>query len=78
VVVGYLRKPVQREGRVENIHRPRRKKPPVERTGDAGGEVGAVVVGGKAFFHADAVVGERRKELKECVEVIAGKVREES
>lgn len=73
-----LRQPVQGKGRVENIDGPSRKKPPIEGSGDSGGKVGAVVVGGKAFFHAFVGMQHRREELKEGVEIIARQVGEES
>lgn len=71
---------MQGKGRVEDIDGPHRKKSPVERAGDSGGKVGTVVVGSKAFLHANpGVIGQhRRKQLEESVEVIAGKVGEES
>lgn len=69
---------MQGKGRVKNINEPCRKKSPVEGAGDPGSEVGAVVIGGKALFHANSIVGQGRKELKEGVEVVARKVREES
>lgn len=73
----YLGEPMQGKGRVEEVDRPGRKKPPVKRTGNSGGEVRAVGVGSQTVLHGAGVVGERREEVEKGVEVVAGEVGEE-
>lgn len=68
---------MQGKCRVKDVDRVRRKKPPVEGTGNSGGKIRPVVVGGEALFHA-STAGVGWQELKESVEVVAREIGEES
>lgn len=68
---------MQGKRRVEEVNGPGREKPPVKGTRNPGRKVRAVVISGEALLHAPApVVGQRREELEEGVEVIAREVGE--
>lgn len=73
----HLRKPMQGKRRVKEVNGPGREKPPVKGTRNSCRKVRAVVIGGEALLHApSSVVGQRREELEESVEIVARKVGE--